>query len=147
MRCHRWRRIAAWCLGLAGICAGLSGCGRSPLPIEGMDWELTSVQHIDAPEGIWDAVTEETEAPLTCTLSDGKLYLSRPESGESWEGSYQAGDTDPRSTTTYEVSFGEKDGRMVSGLTTYLDGSQDGTLIITCDGYTLRFLAEWPTES
>ena len=147
MSVYGWRRTAAWCLGLAGICAGLSGCGRSPLPIERMDWELTSVQHIDAPAGIWSVAAEETEAPLTCTLSDGKLQLSCPESGESWEGSYQAGNTDPRSTTTYEVSFGGKDGMMVSGLTTYLDGSQDGTLIITCDGYTLNFAAEWPTES
>jgi len=131
----------------------LTGCStnegkQSNLPsIEQYDWEMTTVQSVEAEGqaiayGPGESSTLDTavEILLSCTAKNGELTLNDETNGASYSGTYKLTDTSQESLI-YEVTVGETAGMAVVAMTTYHDESQVPTLIISLGDYALNFFA------
>ena len=78
---------------------------------------------------------------LTCKAENGRFILTDHTNNKQYTGEYRLKQTDPQSAL-YEITIGSQTGHAVTGMTTYLDGSQSPTCILSLDAYTLNFQAE-----
>lgn len=136
-------RILLLCLAMA--C--LTGCFQSAVaPIDGYSWEMTTIQGNEnggvvacAPE-----LLQQNEGAqglvLRCHAQDGVLTLTDSTNGQGYSGTYRMEQAAPEATT-YQIAIGDAAGYAVTGMTTFLDGSQSPTFIINIGGYALNFEA------
>lgn len=125
-----------------------AGCGKANVPqIDAYAWTMTTVQGGEngsavacAPE-LADSHENAAALELTCKAENGRFILTDHTNNKQYTGEYRLKQTDPQSAL-YEITIGSQTGHAVTGMTTYLDGSQSPTCILSLDAYTLNFQAE-----
>ena len=128
------------------LCA--AGCGKTNVPqIDAYAWTMTTIQGGEdgsavacAPE-LADNHENAATLELTCKAENGGFTLTDQTNNKQYTGEYHLKQTDPQSVL-YEITIGSQTGHAVTGMTTYLDGSQSPTCILSLDAYTLNFQAE-----
>lgn len=135
---------------LVGIC--LTGCSRGDVvDIAGYSWRMTSVQGgedgavVACPADRAGSYEKAAVLELRCEAENGVLTLTDSTNAKTYTGKYQVTKTSPEATI-YEVTIGDTEGYAVTGMTTYLDGSQDPTFILSIDGYSINFRADTGAE-
>ena len=78
---------------------------------------------------------------MFCRAQNGKLTVTDQTNNKTYTGTYKFNGTDPQSSV-YEVVIDGKEGMAVVAMTTYHDGSQNPTFIISLGDYTINFFAE-----
>lgn len=76
---------------------------------------------------------------LACQAEDGVLTLANTGTQEKWELSYRVNIHKPEAVI-YDLSSADQSGHATVGVTSYLSGDADYTLILSIDGYTLYFV-------
>ena len=143
------RKSFLWLLILL-LAVNLAGCSKGQtLPVENLNWTMTSVQSSEDGKILFCAPERQEQTPeasvkiLRCTLDGEKVVVTDEETGEKWTGAYERIRANPDQSAIYEVTFDSGEmGYMTSGITTYSDGSQSGTLILTHGDYTANFSAD-----
>lgn len=137
------KKISVIILMLLVFSAGCSNSGISK--IDGYTWLMTTVQSMKAEGqaiayGHGGTSTLETgvEISLECKAEDGNLILTDKTNNQTYTGTYQLVEINLQSVN-YEVIIGGTKGTAVVAMTTYHDGSQDPTLIISLNDYALNF--------
>lgn len=133
---------------LALLLVLLTGCASEAPKIDEYSWIMTSVQSMEAggqavAYGERGSSTLEgaKQIELLCEAKDGKLTLTDRTNGNTYTGTYQQSQSDPKSTI-YEVEVDGITGMAAVAMTTYQDGSQDPTLIFNFGDYAVNFFAE-----
>lgn len=127
----------------------LTGCNQADIPeIEDYTWEMSSVQSKEqngqaVAYGERGSSTLDTAKyiDLICAAKDGSLTLTDTSNGKKYLGTYKLKESDPQATH-YDVLLEGNEGFAVVSMTTYHDGSQVPTFIISLDDYTINFFAE-----
>lgn len=131
----------------------LTGCSRTDVvDIAGYSWRMTSVQGgedgavVACPADKADSYEEAAVLELRCEAENGVLTLTDSTNAKTYTGNYRVTQTSPEATI-YEVTIGDTQGYAVTGMTTYLDGSQDPTFILSIKGYAINFQVDAGTQS
>ena len=126
----------------------LSACGVGKPKIEDYEWKMRTIMHADDNQVIYDAVAEESTThpeakiiEMTLVAKDGKITITDVTNGKTYEGTYTVSGRNPKGTD-YHISIDGKSGYAGVAMTTYADGSEEPTLPITLDGYSMYFYAE-----
>ena len=126
----------------------LTGCSSKTPKIDEYTWVMTSVQSMEAggqavAYGEKGSSTLEgaKQIELVCEAQGGNLTLTDRTSDRTYTGTYQQSQRDSKSTI-YEVNVDGTNGMAVAAMTTYLDGTQDPTLIFNLGDYTVNFFAK-----
>ena len=128
---------------LLSVCA----CGSNDIKIENYSWTLRYAMHIENQQVVYDAVdSPDTTHPdaktvdVTLTAANGKFTVKDTTNGKTYEGTYTKTQRTPEGTD-YRITIDGKDGYATVAMTTYADGSEEPTLPINLDGYSLYFYA------
>lgn len=124
----------------------LCGCGndRNVPKIDEYTWSMTSVQSAeDNGKAIIvgdeaDRISDEAVMELTCTAENGILTVTDSSSDMTYTGSY-AVRSESVESFIYDITLDGEEGYAVSAMTTYMDGTQTPTLILSFAEYTLNF--------
>ena len=126
----------------------LSSCGLGKVKIEDYTWEMRYIMHSEDGKVIIDAAEDENSANLdakviemTLVANDGKITVTDVTNNKIYEGSYTVDSKTPDGTN-YNITIDSKSGYAGVAMTTYADGTQQPTLPITLDGYSMYFYAE-----
>lgn len=133
---------------LALLLVLLAGCSSKAPKIDEYTWVMTSVQSMETGgqavaygEGGGSTLWEAKQIELVCEAQDGNLTLTDRTNDRTYTGTYQQSQRDSKSTI-YEVDVDGTSGVAVAAMTTYLDGTQDPTLIFNLGEYTVNFFAK-----
>lgn len=145
------KKLAAF-IGALAMAVGLIGCThvvypeRGSLTIESHEWVMHMVQSMEKNGQIvaygadyagtvpQDAVT----VALSCQAANGQLTLQDATKGQTYQGSYELMESSAVSTV-YKITIEEKRGTAVVSATTYADGSQTTTLIMSFENTAIHF--------
>ena len=126
----------------------LSACGIGKPKIENYEWKMRTITHIEGEQLVYDAVAEESTAhpeakiiEMTLVAKDGKITITDVTNGKTYEGSYTVSGRNPKGTD-YQITIDGKSGYAGVAMTTYADGSEEPTLPISLDGYSMYFYAK-----
>lgn len=136
-------------LSVALLLLFLTGCSNSDVPrIEHYDWIMTSVQSMEEDGqviayGERGSSTLDTakQIELICMAENGDLMLTDQTNHKIYTGTYELSKTDFQSSV-YEVAVNGKKGIAIVTLTTYQDGSQEPTFIVTLGEKAIKFFAK-----
>ena len=135
------------------ICAvmlifALVACRSGNPEIEDYVWKMRTVMHMEESKIVYDATDSEsitaTEAKIiemTLVANEGKLTFTDVTNGKKYEGTYTVSGRNPKGTD-YHITIDGKSGYGGVAMTTYADGSEEPTLPISLDGYSMYFYAE-----
>lgn len=126
----------------------LSSCSQAGNQfIDKYDWQMTSIQAGDdgsaiacAPE-LTDIHGEAEPVRMTCQAKNGSLTITDSTHGISYTGQYSLQQENAREAV-YTVSFEGAEGHGVTAMTTYHDGSQSPSFILSVDSYAINFEAQ-----
>ena len=125
----------------------LSACGVGNPKIEDYEWKMRTIMHAENNRVVYDAVAEEssthTEAKIvkmTLVAKDGKITITDVTNDKTYEGTYTVSGRNPKGTD-YQITIDGKSGYAGVAMTTYSDGTEEPTLPITLDGYSMYFYA------
>ena len=125
----------------------LSGCSNGNVPrIEDYDWVMTSVQSVEADgqvvfygERASSTLDSARQIELICRVEDnGAMTIIDETNHKTCTGTYEWKRTGPMAAN-YEVVVDGKKGLAVVSMTTYNDGSQIPTFIMSFDEYVVNF--------
>lgn len=124
----------------------LTGCSKNNVPkIENHSWLMSTVQRADAEGQVIAYSTNDNSTmesavhlELECTAKDGIITIVDKSNSKTYTGRYKLENADSQSTI-YKIMIEETEGMAVVSITTYNDGSQKPTFIISLGGYTLNF--------
>ena len=126
----------------------LSACGVRKPRIEDYEWKMRTIMHAEDNRVIYDAVAEESSPhpeakiiEMTLVAKDGKITITDVTNGKTYKGTYTVSGRNPEGTD-YHITIDGKSGYAGVAMTTYADGSEEPTLPITLDGYSMYFYAE-----
>ena len=126
----------------------ISACGMGKPEIEDYTWKMRTVMHTEDGQIVYDATNEEngthpeaTIIEMTLVAKDGTLTVTDVTNGKTYEGSYTVSGKNPEGTD-YHITIDGKTGYATVAMTTYADGTEEPTLPITLDGYSMYFYAE-----
>lgn len=126
----------------------LSACEMGKPKIEDYEWKMRTIMHAEDNQVVYDATAEESSAhpeakiiEMTLVAKDGKLTITDVTSGKTYEGTYIVSGRNPKGTD-YRITIDSKSGHATVAMTTYADGSEEPTLPISLDGYSMYFYAE-----
>ena len=126
----------------------LSACGMGKPKIEDYEWKMRTIVHIEDNQSVYDAAEEESSAhpeakiiEMTLVAKDGKITITDVTNGKTYEGSYTVSGRNPKGTD-YHITIDGRSGYATVAMTTYADGTQEPTLPITFDGYSMYFYAD-----
>ena len=126
----------------------LSACGMDKPKIEDYEWKMRTIMHAEDNQVIYDAVAEESSThpeakiiEMTLVAKDGKITITDVTNGKTYEGSYTVSGRNPKGTD-YNITIDGKSGYAGVAMTTYADSSEEPTLPISLDGYSMYFYAE-----
>lgn len=144
------KRIILPVLILAVTC-GLTGCGgRTDTAVENYDWKMTVVQsnkgdvaaYAPDAEGIDTVVYHDAIAiDMSLAAENGTVTITDNTNDRSYTGTYKKTDTDAESVI-YEMTFDGSIGNAVASMTSYQDGKEIPTLILSVNDHVLNFQAE-----
>ena len=142
------KKIISILLLLSIMLFSLSACGIGKPKIEDYEWKMRTIMHADDNQVIYDAVAEESTThpeakiiEMTLVAKDGKITITDVTNGKTYEGTYTVSGRNPKGTD-YHISIDGKSGYAGVAMTTYADGSEEPTLPISLDGYSMYFYAE-----
>ena len=142
------KKIVSILLLAATLMFALSACGMGKPKIEDYEWKMRTIAHIDGEQLVYDAAAEESTAhpeakiiEMTLVAKDGKITITDVTNGKTYEGTYTVSGRNPKGTD-YNITIGGKSGYAGVAMTTYADGSEEPTLPISLDGYSMYFYAE-----
>lgn len=129
------------------LCFPFSSCINNSPSIQNTNWKMTSIQSGNEGSIIISGSSEMQESypnskliDMTCSFTQSKFILSNNTSGDIWTGTYSLINDDNIKSSIYGLVFSDgKTGHAVYGITTYADGSQEDTLIISAEGYAMNF--------
>lgn len=129
------------------LCFSFSGCMDNTPSIANTNWKMTSIQSGDDGSIIISGSSEIQEIypnseliDMTCSFTRSEFTMNNNISGDTWTGTYSLINDDNIKSSIYGLVFTNgKTGHAVHGITTYADGSQKDTLIISAQGYALNF--------
>lgn len=126
----------------------LTGCSNTEkVPkIDDYTWQMTSIQ--GGEDGSVIACSPEMassyegakQITLICEAKNGKFTLTDSTNNKSYLGTYSITKTSAESII-YEILIDDKKGYATTGLTTYLNESQNPTFIIAIGDYALNFFS------
>ena len=126
----------------------LSACGVGKPRIEDYEWKMRTIMHAEDNRVVYDAVAEESSThpeakiiEMTLVAKDGKITITDVTNGKTYEGNYTVSGKNPEETD-YHITIDGKSGYGGVAMTTYADGSEEPTLPISLDGYSMYFYAE-----
>ena len=126
----------------------LSACGMGKVKIEDYKWRMRTIMHGEDNQVVVDAVGEDDPAQpeakiidMTLTAKDGKITITDHTNNKTYEGTYTV-EQKTLARTEYEVTIDGKEGYSTVAMTTYADGTEEPTLPISLDGYSMYFYAE-----
>ena len=125
----------------------LSACGVAKPKIEDYEWKMRTIAHVEGEQLVYDAAEEESSThpeakiiDMTLIAKDGKITISDFTNNRTYEGTYTVEQKTPAGTD-YKITIDGKEGYASVAMTTYADGSEEPTLPITLDGYSMYFYA------
>ena len=125
----------------------LAACGAEKPKIEDYEWKMRTIAHIEDHQIVYDAASKESNTypeakiiEMTLIAKDGKITLADVTNNKTYEGTYTVSDRNPKGTD-YTITIDGKSGYAGVAMTTYADGTEEPTLPITIDGYSLYFYA------
>lgn len=126
----------------------LSACGIGKPKIEDYEWKMRTVMHAKDNQVVYDAVEEKNEThpeakiiEMTLVAKDGKITITDVTNNTTYEGTYSVSGKNPKGTD-YSITIDGKSGYAGVAMTTYADGTEEPTLPITLDGYSMYFYAD-----
>ena len=126
----------------------LSACGMGKPKIEDYEWKMQTIGHIEGEQVVYDATNEERSIhpeakiiEMTLVAKDGKITITDVTNGKTYEGTYTVSGKNPEGTD-YHITIDGKTGYATVAMTTYADGTEEPTLPISLDGYSLYFYAD-----
>lgn len=126
----------------------LSACGIGKPKIEDYEWTMRTVMHAKDNQVVYDAVEEKSEThpetkiiEMTLVAKDGKITITDVTNNATYEGTYTVSGKNPKGTD-YSITIDGKSGYAGVAMTTYADGTEEPTLPITLDGYSMYFYAD-----
>jgi len=126
----------------------LSACGMGKLKIEDYEWKMRYVMHGEDNQMVMDAAAEEISThpeakiiEMTLVAKDGKITITDVTNNKTYEGTYIVSGRYPKETD-YRITIDGKSGFACVAMTTYADGTEEPTLPISLDGYSIDFYAE-----
>ena len=126
----------------------LSACRMGKPKIEDYEWKMRTIMHAEDNQVIYDAAAEESSThpeatiiEMTLVAKDGKITITDVTNGKTYEGTYTVSGKNPEGTD-YHITIDGKSGYATVAMTTYADGTEEPTLPISLDGYSLYFYAE-----
>ena len=142
------KKIVSILLLAATLIFALSACGIGKTKIEDYEWKMRTIMHVEGDQVVYDAVAEKSSTqPEAKTIDmrlyaiDGKIRLTDITNDNIYEGSYTVSGRNPEGTE-YRITIGNKTGHAVVAMTTYADGTEEPTLPISLDGYSMYFYAK-----
>ena len=142
------KRIISIIILIATLTIALSACGMGKVKIEDYEWKMRTIMHGEDNQVVVDAVGEDDPAhpeakiiDMTLTAKDGKITITDHTNNKTYEGTYKVEQKTPAGTD-YKVTIDEKEGYATVAMTTYADGTEEPTLPISLDGYSMYFYAE-----
>ena len=142
------KKIVSILLLAATLMFALSACGMGKPKIEDYEWKMRTIVHIEDNQSVYDAAEEESSAhpeakiiEMTLVAKDGKITITDVTNGKTYEGTYTVSGRNPKGTD-YNITIDGKSGYAGVAMTTYADGSEEPTLPISLDGYSMYFYAE-----
>ena len=125
----------------------LSACGIGKPKIEDYEWKMRTAMHTEDGQILYDAVNGENSThpeakiiEMTLVAKDGKITITDVTNGKIYEGAYAISGKNPEGTD-YHITIDGKTGYATVAMTTYADGTEEPTLPITLDGYSMYFYA------
>ena len=126
----------------------LSACRIGKPKIEDYECKIRTIMHAEDNQVIYDAVAEESTThpeakiiEMTLVAKDGKITITDVTNGKTYEGTYTVSGRNPEGTD-YHITIDGKSGYAGVAMTKYADGSEEPTLTISLDGYSMYFYAE-----
>ena len=126
----------------------LSACGIGKPKIENYEWKMRTIAHVEGEQLVYDAAEEASTAhpeakiiEITLVAKDGKITITDVTNNKTYEGAYTVSGKNPEGTD-YNITIDGKSGYAGVAMTTYADGSEEPTLPISLDGYSMYFYAE-----
>jgi len=126
----------------------LSACGMGKPKIEDYEWKMRTIAHIEGEQLVYDAAAEESTAhpeakiiDMTLVTKDGKITITDVTNNKTYEGTYTVSGRNPEGTD-YHITIDGKSGYATVAMTTYADGTEEPTLPISLDGYSMYFYAD-----
>ena len=116
--------------------------------IEDYEWKMRTIMHGEDNQVVVDAVGEDDPAhpeakiiEMTLVAKDGKITITDVSNNKTYEGTYTVSGRNPEGTD-YHITIDGKSGYAAVAMTTYADGSEEPTLPISLDGYSMYFYAK-----
>ena len=126
----------------------LSACGIGKPKIDNYEWKMRTIMHAVDGQAVYDAAAEESEAhpeakiiEMTLVAKDGKITITDVTNNKIYEGTYTVSGINPEGTD-YHITIDGKSGYAGVAMTTYADGTEEPTLPISLDGYSMYFYAD-----
>lgn len=128
----------------------LVGCGQKSdaVPkVEEYKWTMFSVQSKEDGMAIAygergsTTLDEAKQIELTCTADNGSLSIADKTNNKSYSGTYRHKETSTESVI-YEVEIDGMEGMAVVSMTSYQNGEEEPTFIISLEEYSINFYAE-----
>ena len=126
----------------------LSACGVGKPKIEDYEWKMRTIMHAEDNQVIYDAVAEESSThpeakiiEMTLVAKDGKITITDVTNGKTYKGTYTVSGRNPKGTD-YHITIDGKSGYAGVAMTTYADGTEEPTLPISLDGYSMYFYSD-----
>ena len=142
------KKIISILLILSIVIFALSACGIGKPKIDNYEWKMRTIMHAVDGQAVYDAAAEESEAhpeakiiEMTLVAKDGKITITDVTNNKTYEGTYTVSGINPEGTD-YHITIDGKSGYAGVAMTTYADGTEEPTLPISLDGYSMYFYAE-----
>lgn len=126
----------------------LSACGMGKTKIEDYEWKMRTITHIEDNQPVYDAAAEKISThpevkiiEMSLVAKDGKITITDVTNGKTYEGTYTVSGKNPEGTD-YHITIDGKSGYAGVAITTYANGTEEPTLPITLDGYSMYFYGE-----
>ena len=142
------KKIISILLILSIVIFALSACGIGKPKIDNYEWKMRTIMHAVDGQAVYDAAAEESEAhpeakiiEMTLVAKDGKITITDVTNNKTYEGTYTVSGINPEGTD-YHITIDGKSGYAGVAMTTYADGTEEPTLPISLDGYSMYFYAD-----
>ncbi len=142
------KKIVSILLLVVFLIFALSACGMGKPKIEDYEWKMRTIMHAEDNQVVYDATAEEISThpeakiiEMTLVAKDGKITITDVTNNKTYEGTYTVSGRNPKGTD-YHITIDGKTGYAGVAMTTYADGSEEPTLPISLDGYSMYFYAE-----
>jgi len=141
------KKIISILLLTAMLILTFSACGTGTPKIEDYEWKMRTIMHVKDNQVVCDAVAEESNAypeakiiEMTLVARNGKITITDVTNNATYEGTYTVSGRNPKGTD-YHITIDGKSGYAGVAMTSYADGTEEPTLPIALDDYSMYFYA------